>query len=33
MITAIVPADQLRQGIVLQLERKGFWLLEVTQET
>jgi hypothetical protein len=28
-----VPAEQLRRGIVLQIERKGFWLLEVAQET
>ena len=26
-------AARLRRGIVLQIERKGFWLLDVTQET
>jgi hypothetical protein len=29
---AHIPADQLRQGIVFQLERKGFWMVEVTQQ-
>jgi len=29
----LVPAEQLRQGIVLQLERKGFWVVEVTQQS
>jgi hypothetical protein len=28
----IAPAEQLRRGIVLHIERKGFWLIEVTQE-
>ena len=28
-----LPAEQLREGIVLQLERKGFWVIEVTQES
>ncbi len=29
----LVPAEQLHRGIVLQIERKGFWLLEAIQET
>ena len=27
-----LPADQLRRGIVLELERHGFWLLDLRQE-
>ncbi len=28
----LVPAEKLRTGIALQIERKGFWALDVTQE-
>src|SRR5665213_598752 len=28
-----ISADQLRVGVPIQLERKGFWLIELQQET
>ena len=27
-----LSADQLRVGVPIQLERKGFWLIELQQE-
>jgi hypothetical protein len=28
----LVPAETLRRGLALQLERRGFWVLDLRQE-
>jgi hypothetical protein len=28
----LVPAEKLLQGITIQIERKGFWALDLKQE-
>jgi hypothetical protein len=28
----LVPAETLRRGLAVQIERKGFWVLDLRQE-